>query len=233
MPQAQLPTPLISDFKKTPVFILAGLMALLAGYINSAMLIEFAIPVSQMTGIASRISDTLVTGQLSALWDACRILLGFLLGAIVSGWLIGHRQYRQDKSYGYALFSISGLLGLAAVFAFIHSEVSVFLAAVACGLQNAMVASFKGLQIRTTHMTGIVTDIGVHLSLWLKHKTPWGWQSSLLVVLFSSFVVGGIIGIVAYHFMPKTAMVIPSVIMALLGALYLMQMRRARAHSAY
>jgi uncharacterized membrane protein YoaK (UPF0700 family) len=144
--------------------------------------------------------------------------------------MIGHRQYRQDKSYGYALLSISGLLGLAAVFAFIHSEVSVFLAAMACGLQNAMVASFKGLQIRTTHMTGIVTDIGVQLSLWLKHKTPWSWQSSLLMVLLSSFVVGGVIGILAYNSMPKIAMVFPSVIMALLGALYLMQMWRARPH---
>jgi uncharacterized membrane protein YoaK (UPF0700 family) len=205
-------------------------MSFVAGYINSAMLMAFALPVSQMTGIASLVSDTIVTSQWGALWDACRILLGFLLGAILSGWMIGHRQYRQDKSYGYALLSISGLLGLAAVFAFIHSEVSVFLAAMACGLQNAMVASFKGLQIRTTHMTGIVTDIGVQLSLWLKHKTPWSWQSSLLMVLLSSFVVGGVIGILAYNSMPKIAMVFPSVIMALLGALYLMQMWRARPH---
>jgi len=216
-----------TEFNKIPVFFIASLMACIAGYINSAMLIEFAIPVSQMTGIASQISDTALHFEWQDLLIAVTVLLGFLLGAMVSGWLIGHQQYRQNRSYGYALFCVSALLGLASVFSYIQSEVSLFLAAAACGLQNALVASYRGLQIRTTHVTGAVTDIGVHLANWLKGESPWGWQAWLLVVLFVSFLLGGIVGIIAYRMFPNTTMIFPSFIMALLGIAYLRKLSNA------
>ena len=42
------------------IYFIAGVMALIAGYINSAMLIEFSIPVSQMSGVASHVSKHLI-----------------------------------------------------------------------------------------------------------------------------------------------------------------------------
>lgn len=210
-----------TDFHKLPVFLLAALMASLAGYINSAMLIEFAMPVSQMTGIASRLSDGIIHGQFDLLIKASMVLFGFLIGAFLSGLMIGQRQYRQDNAYGYALLCISSLLVGSTVFSYIGSTFSVLLTAIACGLQNALIASYRGLQIRTTHMTGIVTDIGVYIADFFKTKTPWSWQAYLLVVLFISFIVGGLIGIIAYEYFPKRAMILPALIMLILGIVYL------------
>lgn len=215
-----------NDFAKRPVFIIGSIMALIAGYINSAMLIEFAMPVSQMTGIASRMSDAVVHFQFSELFSAITILVGFFIGAMYSGWLIGHRQYHQDRSYGYALFSVCALLATATLFSYIQSEVSVFIAAMACGLQNALVASYRGLQIRTTHMTGIVTDLAAFTGLWLRTGSPWTWQPYLLLCLLIAFLLGGVLGILIYPQMPNISLIFPSMIMGLLGALYLKQVSK-------
>ncbi|WP_029408549.1 YoaK family protein [Thiomicrorhabdus sp. Milos-T2] len=210
-----------TDFHKFPVFLLAALMASLAGYVNSAMLIEFAMPVSQMTGIASRLSDGIIHIQFDLLINASMVLFGFLFGAFLSGLMIGQRQYRQDNAYGYALLCISTLLTASTILSYIGSTFSVLLTAIACGLQNALIASYRGLQIRTTHMTGIVTDIGVFIADFVKTRSPWTWQAYLLVVLFISFIVGGFIGIVTYEYFPKRAMTLPAVVMLILGMVYL------------
>ncbi len=45
-----------------------------------------------------------------------------------------------------------------------------YAAACACGLQNGMATRFSGAVVRTTHMSGIVTDIGLLLGNWMR----WG-----------------------------------------------------------
>lgn len=212
-----------TDYQKLPVFIIAGLMASMAGYINSAMLVEFALPVSQMTGVASRISDSISHGNFLQLGSSILILLGFLLGSMLSGLMIGHRKYRQDNAYGYGLLCIGGLLIASSILSYEHLEGSVLLAAIACGFQNALVASYRGLQIRTTHITGIITDIGVYLAAYLKHRSSWGWQASLLVVLCVSFIIGGVLGILVYQALPNQTMILPAAVMTLLGVVYLIR----------
>lgn len=208
-------------FSVRKVFFIATVMAAIAGYINSAMLIEFGIPVSQMTGVASHLSDAAVHFDATDFLNSLMILFGFLGGAVLSGLLIGKAQFKTTANYGHALLINSFLLGSAAIFSFIHSEISLLLSAVACGLQNALVASYRGLQLRTTHMTGIVTDIGVHLALKLKTGIPWPWQANLLLVLLISFLIGGALGIFAYRSFPNWSLLLPSSITGLLGVLYL------------
>lgn len=208
-------------FSVRKLMLIGLIMAGMAGYINSAMLIEFGMPVSQMTGVTSRLSDALVHFDWESLLGASMILLGFLFGAFLSGLIIGKKQYYHTPHYGYALLLNSALLGLATLFSFIQSELSVLLSAMACGLQNALVASYRGQQLRTTHMTGTVTDLGVHLAHKLKTRQPWPWQANLLVVLLGSFLIGGILGIYAYRGFPNWSLILPCLINLLLALLYL------------
>ncbi|QKI90184.1 YoaK family protein [Thiomicrorhabdus xiamenensis] len=208
-------------FSVRKLMLIGMIMASMAGYINSAMLMEFGIPVSQMTGVASRLSEAMSHMNLDALLIPLSILIGFLIGAILSGLIIGRAQYKTSANYGHALLLNGGLLGSATLFSFYHSETSLFFSAVACGLQNALVASYRGQQLRTTHMTGTVTDIGVHIALKLKTRQPWPWQANLLLVLLGSFLVGGILGIFAFQSIPYWSMILPCIINILLGTLYL------------
>lgn len=68
------------------------------------------------------------------------------------------------------------------------------LAATACGLQNAMSSSYCGLMIRTTHVSGIVTDLGVMLGHWLRHRRIVAWKLRFLLALLFSFGGGGFVG---------------------------------------
>ncbi len=203
------------------VYTIAGLMALIAGYINSAMLIEFSIPVSQMSGVASHVSKHLVEFDWSLLSISFLILMSFILGAFISGLLIGQQRYNETPNYGYGLILNCILLTLAALLSFQHSIFSVLLSAMACGIQNALVASYRGLQLRTTHMTGNATDIGVHFAEKIKSQTPWAWQSNVLVVLLMTYILGGIIGIYAYIAIPHWSLIFPGVLTGILGVMYL------------
>ncbi len=211
------------------VYIIAGLMALIAGYINSAMLIEFSIPVSQMSGVASHVSKHLAAFDWSLLSVSILILLSFILGAFISGLLIGQKPYNETPNYGYGLILNCILLTLAALLSFQHSVFSVLLSALACGIQNALVASYRGLQLRTTHMTGNATDIGVHFAKKIKSKEPWGWKSNVLVVLLMTYILGGILGIYAYIAIPNWSLIFPGVLTGMLGLVYLRNYARKTA----
>jgi uncharacterized membrane protein YoaK (UPF0700 family) len=211
------------------VYFIAGLMALIAGYINSAMLIEFSIPVSQMSGVASHVSQQLVSLNWSLLSTSILILLSFILGAFISGLLVGQQRYNETPNYGYGLILNCLLLTLAAILSFQHSIFSVLLSAMACGIQNALVASYRGLQLRTTHMTGNATDIGAHLAKKVTSKEPWSWKSNVLLVLLITYIVGGIIGIYAYIAIPNWSLIFPGILTGILGMVYLRNYSRKTA----
>jgi uncharacterized membrane protein YoaK (UPF0700 family) len=77
------------------------------------------------------------------------------------------------------------------------------------GLQNAMITKLSGAEIRTTHMTGIVTDIGIELG------KLFYWNSSRLDLdapfvlanraklrihgaMLTSFLIGGVAGAMGF-----------------------------------
>ncbi len=216
----------ISPSQVSKLYWVAGMMALIAGYINSAMLIEFSIPVSQMSGVASNTSEYVMTLNWRLLGTSMAILFSFILGAFISGLLIGQKAYNTTPNYGYGLVLNCALLTLAAILSFQHSFFSVLLSAVACGIQNALIASYRGLRLRTTHMTGNATDIGVHLAARLKSGIDWTWKSTILIVLLVAYIVGGMIGIYAYLSIPHWALVFPGLLTGLLGAVYLRNFAR-------
>ena len=95
-----------------------------------------------------------------SLKEACFLVLSFVLGAYACGLLIDKNQvhFLGKAFYGLALVLNSTLLVLAA---FLPGRLlPVCFVSAACGLQNAMCTSHFGAIIRTTHVTGTVTDIG-------------------------------------------------------------------------
>lgn len=202
------------------VFVISITMAAIAGYINSIMLIEFGLPVSQMTGIASHLSDTVFNYNQNDIIVSLSILVSFIFGAFLSGIIIGHSQYKQDKSYGIALITGSTALFISTALSFYFSIFTLIFSALACGLQNAMVANYKGLQIRTTHVTGISTDIGIAFANRVRHKTPFDWRTWLLFAIFLGFLLGGVIGIFAFQLYNYLALLLPAIVNGLLAIMY-------------
>lgn len=170
-----------------------GLSAL-AGYVNVVVLGVFAVPVSHMTGAISRLGIDLATGNSVDLSLILMIVFGFLIGAILSGAIIGGHKLEPGRRYGIALVVEGIALALATFLLVSDSRAGIPVAALACGVQNGMASSYYGLIIRTTHVTGIVTDLGVLIGQLFRGTRPEMWKLLLLTGLLCGFLIGCITG---------------------------------------
>jgi hypothetical protein len=118
------------------------------------------------------------------------IVIGFVGGAMLAGMIVGAWKLIPGRRYGVAMIVEGCLLG-AATWLFLHKHrLALPAVSMACGLQNAMSSSYCGLMIRTTHVTGIVTDIGVMLGHWLRHRQIEGWKLRFLLRVVLAFGFG-------------------------------------------
>ncbi len=180
-----------------PHWVVTGgmLLAGSAGFVNTIMLSFFHLPVSHMSGSVSKIGIDLVNGNADDLQAFLGIVGGFLIGAFLSGVIIGNRNLRPGRRYGHSLLIQGTLLMIATFLAQYGYLIAVPLAATACGMQNAMASSYRGLTLRTTHISGVVTDFGIHLGhLVRERRVRDPWKLVLLAGLLGAFFTGGALG---------------------------------------
>lgn len=174
---------------------------------------------SHMTGFASMLADQLVLGNMSLALGALGALLAFVSGAAVTALLVNWaRQRRLRSEYALPLMLEAVLL---LVFGLMGANMghqtpfavplTVLVLAFTMGLQNALVTKISASQIRTTHMTGVITDLGIELGkllYWNRHpdllESASGVQPAavranhfklrLYSILLLSFFAGGIVG---------------------------------------
>ncbi len=94
-----------------------------------------------------------------------------------------------------------------------------YLVSLACGLQNGMCTTFSGAVIRTTHVTGIITDIGLILgqALFYPRTRKHLWKLKVLLPLYGGFCLGGITGYFAFLLLDIKAILIPCAILGISG----------------
>jgi uncharacterized membrane protein YoaK (UPF0700 family) len=227
--------PNLRDHKFEFVFVLLGGLGLagIAGYINTLMISLGTPPVTHLTGSISRLSSDLASWNLDDLWLIAGLVGSFLLGAFCSGVVIGSSTLHIGRRYGIAVLIEACLLALAA-FAINHSLTSgAMLAAAAAGLQNAMAASYRSLIIRTTHLTGILTDLGFHLGQLVSGHRTEKWHFLLLSSILIAFVIGGVLGVLVSNDLGSRGLWIPSAILAIGGFGYFLLRLTHRLHSGF
>lgn len=202
------------------------LLALVAGYVNVILLMHFAIPVSHVTGAVAHLGLDGIHHHGSALRLAASVVLAFLLGALVTGYWTGGQVFQHKRRYGL-VFMVQGLLfGLAAHWLAQDSALAVPAAAFGCGMQNAMASSYRGMNLRTTHMTGIVTDIGVLLGLRLRGQQIQSWRLGLLCLIFLGYLVGTLLGVALADWQQALALYLSAWVCLLGGLSYLLLLPR-------
>ncbi|HEY1042437.1 MAG TPA: YoaK family protein, partial [Telluria sp.] len=146
------------------VWIGAVALACVAGMVNVIGYLGFEHQaVSHLTGTTSLLGAALAQGNLRAVMHLWGMLIAFCLGAMLSGLIIQDQTLRLGRRYGAALALEASLL-LAAIPLFKQEQIwGALLAATACGLQNAMVTTYSGAAVRTTHLSGMFTDLGIGL----------------------------------------------------------------------
>lgn len=102
-------------------------------------------------------------------------------------------------------------------------QLGAYLISFACGLQNGMCTTFSGAVIRTTHMTGILTDIGLILgqAIFYPRTRKHMWKLKVLLPLYATFCLGGTIGWFLYDLLGIKAILLPCGIVGILGVAHL------------
>lgn len=201
------------------VWIGGALLAANGGVINGVGLSCVAHQtVSHVTGTTTLVSLALAHGDRGALVHFGLILGSFFAGAALGGFVVENSALQLGHRYAAALWIECVLLLAAALTVGAHPSGGLDLAGCACGLQNAMASTYSGATLRTTHMTGIVTDIGAALGHGLRGlKVDW-LRVRLYGTLLVSFMAGAVLGARLFSVLSFATLYLPA---ALTGALAL------------
>ncbi|KAI9221605.1 hypothetical protein BC828DRAFT_366082 [Blastocladiella britannica] len=206
------------------VVIGGTILATLAGFINAVTMAgAYKVTVSHVTGHTTRMALSLVNGDTYTAGNVGCLALFYFLGSVTSGITIDSTRFQLGRSYGIALLVEAALLfvswGLSHLSHPIYGAVA---AAYACGLQNSFCTGYSGAVLRTTHMTGITTDIGIVVGQWIsRNPRRETWKLKVFVPLYVGFFIGGLLGTKSVENIGIDAMLVPSAALCVTAVFYL------------
>lgn len=201
---------LIREAENRPLGVdirLAALFAAAAGAVNAAGFLATGYFSANMTGNVSAFSDELALGRYEPARFLLALLAAFIAGAFVSGVVIElGRKTRQPGIYAMGILAEAGLLlalGLADISdpTFGHGISLPTGLSFAMGLQNAATTRISNARVRSTHVSGMATDVGLGIAALLAgtaDPTSAG-RLQLYGVTLGAFLVGGIFGALVYQ----------------------------------
>jgi uncharacterized membrane protein YoaK (UPF0700 family) len=150
---------------------LGAVLAFVAGAANAGGFLAVGQYTSHMTGVVSSVADHLVLGEWTLAAAALAALAAFIAGATFTAVLVNWGKRRALHScYSLPLFIEAAFLlqfGLMGASLGTHTALllpaTVLLLCFIMGLQNAVITKISQAEIRTTHVTGLVTDLGIEL----------------------------------------------------------------------
>jgi uncharacterized membrane protein YoaK (UPF0700 family) len=203
------------------VWIGAGLLACVAGMVNVVGYLGFEHQaVTHLTGTTSLLGAAIATGDTRATLHLLGVAVAFTLGAALSGMIIQDSTLRLGRRYGVVLTIESALL-FVAIFLFKQQQIAgALLAAMACGLQNAMATTFSGSVVRTTHVSGMFTDLGIGLGHALRGLPLPKRRLALCGLVIACFQTGSVIGALLFVRIGYRALLLPAAVTGLAGLGY-------------
>jgi uncharacterized membrane protein YoaK (UPF0700 family) len=225
---------------------LALFLAFIAGAANAGGYLAVRQYTSHMSGIVSALADNLVLGQMALVAAGLSALLSFIAGAALTAVLVNWGRRRGLHSeYAFPLMLEAGLLlafgllgGNLESRRWLFDPATVLLLCFTMGLQNAIITKISRAEIRTTHVTGMVTDIGIELGKFFywnrsgrhagEHAVRADRQKLLLLVsLVGMFFSGGVLGALGFrHFGFISTLPLAFVLVVLAGVPVLDDLRK-------
>ncbi|HXE22106.1 MAG TPA: YoaK family protein [Rhodoferax sp.] len=194
---------------------LGAVLALVAGAANAGGFLAVGQYTSHMTGVVSSVADHLVLGDVALALTGVGSYLAFVLGAMTTAVLVNWGLRRQLRSaYGLPLLLEALLLLVFGVFGAVMSvmvavfvPLTVVLLCFMMGLQNAVITKISKAEIRTTHVTGLTTDLGIELGKLLyvnRGDVPARVLANRHVLrlhglLIACFFTGGVLGALGFR----------------------------------
>ena len=224
---------------------IASLLSFVAGIVNVAGFLAIQKLTTNVTGHFAFFVDEVFKLNF---WDAFIYFLYiffFFLGSFSSSLLVEYIA-RKNSNYTYSIPTAIEAFVLLVIAIFgkqlitENPNVIAFVLLYAMGLQNSLVTRISNSVVRTTHLTGLFTDLGIELSqLFFYHeisaRTKLFISIKLRLTIISFFFLGGII--VGVFYMSMGLYVVLFAVLTLFGGLIydsaklrLLQLKRKLRH---
>ncbi|MFC4873943.1 YoaK family protein [Negadavirga shengliensis] len=186
--------------------LLAATTASASGITNVASVIAFFAFTSNVTGHVAIFAEEVVKGHWHQVYIVLVWLLLFLFGAFLANYLISSIA-KKGRYLSHAAPVFIEILVLSVIAIYGHYYYEETLRETEClvggllfcmGLQNSMVSTISGGVVKTTHVTGLFTDLGAELSQWLHPITPRSKvlkeRLTLRFTVLGFYIIGGLVG---------------------------------------
>lgn len=240
-----------TDIHRSPsVNLRLGLcLCFIAGAANAGGFLAIGQYTSHVTGMVSSIADNLVLGQVALVLASLAALGAFVGGAMTTSLMVNWSRRRHLRSaYARPLLLEAGLLLVFGFFgatlqtwpwahAGLFTPLTVLLLCYLMGLQNAVITKISHAEIRTTHVTGLVTDIGIELGkLVYPNCSPIPGRVRvnraklrIHLLLVAAFLMGGVIGALGFkHWGYATTLPLAALLTLLVSGPLLHDLRHGR-----
>ncbi|TBR40655.1 DUF1275 domain-containing protein [Dyella terrae] len=222
---------------------LACILAAIAGAVNTAAFHAVGFFSANMTGNVSALSDHASRADWMIGVFYLAIIIVFIIGAAFSSLVINSGRRRQMPGIYAWVVMIEALLMAALGAAELalpgaqRGPMLVLGLAFLMGLQNAVVTQISDARVRTTHVSGMSTDIGIGLSMLFdiaRRREPRTELAAHVTRLrlhtqtVLSFLAGGVAGVLAYQRIATNVLFVAAAILMLIATLGLHRSRRAR-----
>lgn len=181
---------------------LAFLLAFVAGAVNAAAFYAAGFFSANMTGNASLLSARLMQGHFLTVVFLGTVILAFIGGSVCSTTLINIGKRRKIRAiYAYSILTEAWLLAAITLIDGVLNGVDQSSSLILClsflmGLQNAVVTRISNARVRTTHVSGMITDVGIEIAMLLDYAR--GRQNPLDIAVYRNNLSLHIITIVAF-----------------------------------
>lgn len=178
---------------------LASMLSFVAGMVNVCGILAIHVLTTNVTGHFAFFAEEMSHKSFNSALVFLVYILFFLLGAFVSNLMVELTSRKHEQVSHMVPMILEMLLliiiGLLPQY-FISVEITGCILLFAMGMQNALVTKISKSRVRTTHLTGLFTDLGIELSqLFFYHKTDEREQLtksiSLRITIICFFFFGG------------------------------------------
>jgi|SRR5690554_6219107 len=201
---------------------LASILSGVAGIVNITSILKFKTLTTNITGHFAFFSEELVLKNYKMAIVYLFYILFFLFGAFISNLIIECiTRYKKQALYVipvsieiFILFTVSLTSSLSTIDSFGFSILIVSSLLFAMGLQNALVTTVSQSVVRTTHLTGLFTDLGIDLSrLFFYNRSIENIQLIksiyLKLAIIGCFFIGGLLGGFVFSDLELKTLLIP------------------------
>lgn len=239
----------LDDLYRPRYVILWMLLALKAGYLNAAGFLATGKFVSHVTGFGTQVGISIAHEDYLFGSELLIIPIAFILGSSVPAWVLDHEysKHRLPKYHyvqmlvtlGLGIILILGVQGAFGEFATVvddqHDIILIGLLCFVLGMKNGLTTWATFGKIRTTHLTGLATDIGLHLPKLFRNNNQSRMPekrsvNTVRVLTFLSFSLGSLVSAFIFPRYEYQGLIFPFVLSICLSIIsYLSYLHQSRS----